>query len=336
MAAQSRPGACMTSRRRWMLACAAAWIAPQAKAQASRPALRHVGVLAPSTAAKEAVTLKPFFDRMAGLGWVEGRTVRYDRAFADDRQEALPGLAKALVERGPELIYAPPATAAIAASRATQRIPIVFASVTDPVGAGLAQSLARPGGNVTGISNYGETLAPKRFELLREVLPGARRLGFMGDPTDPTTRADLAALAPVVAAQGAVLVPVHPKNPDELPGALAVLDGQRIDALITTTSLMFNLREEILAHATKRRWPVFGHRPPMAEAGAILAYAASLAEQLRRSAEVVDKVLKGARPGDVPIEQPSVFELIVNRRSAKALGIAIPDIVLMRADRVIE
>lgn len=312
-----------------------ACLAPMAWAQSSRQVMKRVGVLAPSTAAKEEVTLKPFFDRMRQIGWIEGQTVLYERAYADDRHDRLPALAAGLVQQSPHVIYAPPVTAAVAAAKATRSVPVVFASVTDPVGAGLVESLGRPGGNVTGISNYGATIAPKRLELLREILPKVRRIGIIGDAADPTSQADVAALTPIVKSQGLSLHPVYPRNEEELAGALDALAAQRIEALMTTSSLTYNLRDPILARAVRERWPVFGHRPPMAEAGAVAAYASSLAEQLRRSADLVDRVLKGRKPSEIPIEQPTVFEFVLNAQSAKTLRIEIPRLILMRADRVI-
>ena len=154
-------------------------------AQNPAAGLRRVGVLAPSTRAQEEVTLKPFFDEMRKLGWIEGQTIAYDRAYADDRHQDLPRLAAELVARKPELIYAPPSVAALAAKQATRTIPIVFAAVTDPVGRGLVSSLARPGGNATGFVSVAESLVPKLIELLHEILPGAKRVGLLSDPAEP-------------------------------------------------------------------------------------------------------------------------------------------------------
>jgi putative ABC transport system substrate-binding protein len=169
----------MNLRRRLVLALGASLSGHAAllRAQTSAGSLRRVGVLAPSTRAKEEITLKPFFDQMRELGWIEGQNIVYDRVYADDQQQMLSRLAAELVARKPELIYAPPTASAVAAKQATQTIPIVFGAVSDPVGVGLVNSLGRPGGNVTGLSNMGASLVPKRVELLREILPGVKRLG---------------------------------------------------------------------------------------------------------------------------------------------------------------
>ena len=298
--------------------------------------MRRVGVLAPSTRANEEVTLKPFFDEMRRLGWIEGQTIAYDRDYADDRHQDLARLAAELVARKPELIYAPPQVAAMAVSRATRTIPIVFAAGSDPVGAGLVSSLARPGGNATGIIGVVDSLAPKRVELLREILPGAKRIGLLGDPTVPYWTLDRNALAPVATALGLMIVVGEASNPVEFDAAVAKLIAQSVDVIVANSAIATNRRRRLIELANQRRVPVVGAGAPMVEAGALFAYGASLPDQLRRSAHVVDKVLKGAKPADLPVEQPTKFELVINLKVAKALGIVIPPSVLSRADEVIQ
>jgi putative tryptophan/tyrosine transport system substrate-binding protein len=306
------------------------------RAQTSSGSLRRVGVLAPSTQAKEEITLKPFFDQMRQLGWVEGQNIAYDRVYADDRNHDLPRLAAELVARKPELIYAPPQLAAVAARQATRTIPIVFATGRDPVGVGLVSSLARPGGNVTGFVSGFESLAPKRVELLREILPGAKRIGFLGDPAEPFTTVDRNALARMASALGLTILVADASNPAEFDSAVAKLTGQGVDVLHATSAISANLRERLIELANRKRVPVIGSRAFMVEAGALFAYSAPLADALRRTAQLVDKILKGAKPADIPVEQPTLFELVVNLKAAKALGITIPRSILLRADRVIE
>ena len=306
------------------------------RAQSSAGGMRRVGVLAPSTRAKEEITLKPFFDEMRRLGWVEGVNIVFDRAYADDRLDRIAGMAADLVARAPELIYAPPATAAVAAHAATRSIPIVFGTGVDPVGMGLVASLARPGGNVTGISSIAGSLAPKRLQLLRELLPHARRIGFIGDQSDPTVRLEYAALESLNPAMNLTLVRADAASAAEFDAAMRRLVAQPLDVVITEGSFTYNMRERLVELALDRRVPVVGHRSQMADAGALFGYGASLADQLRRSALLVDKILHGARPGELPVEQPSVFELVVNRRTARTLGIATGQTFLLRPDRVIE
>jgi putative ABC transport system substrate-binding protein len=306
----------------------AAW--PLVQAQDRAP--RRVGVLAPSTEAREAVTLQPFFDEMRALGWSEGRQVIYERVYGDDRMQDLPQRAAELVARGPELIYAPPQPAAVAARRATASIPIVFATATDPVGAGLVASLARPGGNATGIGQF-DSLAPKQLQLLHEMLPRVRRVGLVGDPGDPRFTMDREALSRLL---GNGLLALPAQNPPSLDAALQSLLKAKIEAIFTTSSILYNQRDRLIELTLPARVPVVGHRSQMAESGALFSYGASLPAQIRASAHVVDKVLRGARPADLPVQQPMVLELFVNLRTAGALGIEVPRSLLLRAERVIE
>jgi putative ABC transport system substrate-binding protein len=321
---------------RFAISAAMAARAPPLCAQNAGAGLRRVGVLAPSTRAKEEITLKPFFDQMRELGWIEGQTIAYDRVYADDQHQDLPRLAAELVARNPDVIYAPPYTAAVAARQATRAIPIVFVAGSDPVGSGLVASLARPGGNATGLTSVVDSLAPKRIQLLREILPGAKRIGLLGDPTEPNFASDRNALAPVALALGLTIVMAEASNPLELDAAVSKLLGQNVDAIYANSSIALNLRTRLIELANHRHVPVVGVRASMVEAGALFAYSVSLPDQLRRSAQLVDKILKGAKPADIPVEQPTRFELVINLKAAKSLGITIPRSVLLRADEVIQ
>jgi putative ABC transport system substrate-binding protein len=307
-----------------------------ASAQSPGAGLRRVGVLAPSTEAKEDVILEPFYAEMNRLGWIEGRTIAYDRVYADDHHQDLPRLAAALVARRPELIFTPAQLAALAARYATRTLPIVFGTGTDPVGAGLVASLARPGGNATGVVNVVESLTPKRLELLHEMLPAARRVGFLGDPTEATWISEHGKVGQAATALGLTIVVGEVSNPAEFDAAVARLMAQGVDAVVGVSPLVTNLRARLIELANRRRVPVFGHAARMAEAGALFSYGASLPDQLRRAAQLVDKVLKGANPADLAVEQPTRFELVVNLKAAKRLGIAVPRSMLLRADEVIQ
>ncbi len=305
-------------------------------AQNPTAGLRRIGVLAPSTHAKEQVILKPFFEQMRALGWIEGQTVVYDRVYADDQQQDLARLAGELVTRKPELIYAPRVVAALAAKRATGTIPIVFATGTDPVGNGLVASLARPGGNATGVLNNIESLVPKRLELLHEILPRAKHVGMLRDPTEPQSIDSLRRTGLAAMALGLTVVWADMSGPSELDAAMAKLSGEGVDVIYAGTTIAFYLRARIVELASRKRVPVFVNRASGLEAGALFAYGPLLADQVRRSAQMVDKVLKGAKPADIPVEQPTKFELAINLKAAKALGITIPRAVLLRADEVIQ
>jgi putative ABC transport system substrate-binding protein len=306
------------------------------RSQPSSRGMRRVGVLAPSTQSKDEITLKPFFDQMHALGWVEGQNIAYERLYANDQQEAIGRLAAELVARRPDVILASPSVAALAAKKATQTIPIVFATVPDPVGLGLVESLARPNGNVTGISSMADSLTPKRIELLRLIKPDVKRLGILSDANDPIAKAEQVALAPIAASIGLTIVSAEAANQVEFDAAVAKLMAGGAEAIYPGSVLAYNLRERLIELASKNRVPVIGLRGLWADIGAIFSYGTSLDDQHRRSALVVDKVLKGARPADIPVELPTTFQLVVNVRAAKSLGITIPPSVLLRADRVIE
>jgi putative ABC transport system substrate-binding protein len=269
---------------------------------------------------------------MRQLGWIEGQNITFDRVYADDRMEDLSQRAAELVARRPDLIYAPPQPAALAARRATASIPIIFAAATDPVGAGLVASLARPGGNATGIGRF-DSLAPKSLQLLREMLPRLRRVGLVGASGDPRFALDRDALKQLL---GAGLQAIPAQSPAEVEAELQTLVKSGVEAIFTTSSLLFNRRERVIELTLPQRVPVVGHRGEMAEAGALLSYSPSLAGQIRASAQFVDKVLRGANPAELPVQQPTTVELVVNVRTAGALGIAVPRTVLLRAERVIE
>ena len=328
----------MNPRRLVVLALGASLSGHSALLRAQSPAagLRRVGVLAPSTRAKEEVILKPFFEQMRALGWIEGQNIAYDRVYADDQQQDLARLAGELVTRKPELIYAPRVVAALAAKRATGTIPIVFATGTDPVGNGLVASLARPGGNATGVLNNIESLVPKRLELLHEILPRAKHVGMLRDPTEPQSIDSLRRTGLAAMALGLTVVWADMSDPSELDAAMAKLSGEGVDVIYAGTTIAFYLRARIVELASRKRVPVFVNRASGLEAGALFAYGPLLADQVRRSAQMVDKVLKGAKPADIPVEQPTKFELAINLKAAKALGITIPRAVLLRADEVIQ
>jgi len=249
----------------------------------------------------------------------------------------MPRGAAELVARQPELIYAPPQIAAVAAKHATSTIPVVFAVATDPVGSGLVADLAHPGGNVTGVASITSSLAPKRLELLREVLPRATRIGVIADTNDSGSRVDVAALTPAAAALGLTLLVESGSTPDEFNVALRRLVAARVDAILPTVAVLTgNLRQEMVDSALRARIPLIGHRAYTAIAGGLLSYGPSLDDQLARSAQLVDKILRGAKPADIPVEQPTKFELIVNLKTAKALGVTVPQTILLRADSVME
>ena len=305
-------------------------------AQNTTAGLRRVGVFAPSTQEKEDLILKPFYDEMRRLGWIEGRNIAYAPVYSGDRHQDLPRLAAELVARKPELIFTPSQVAALAARQSTRTIPIVFGTGIDPVGAGLVASLAHPGGNVTGVVNVVDSLTPKRLELLHEMLPSAKRIGFLGDPNEAGWKSERSKIDEAARALGLTVIVGGVSNPVDFDTAVAKLISQGVDAIFGFSPMVTNLRGRLIELANRKHVPVFGHAARVAEAGALFSYGASLPDQLRRSAQLVDHILKGAKPADLAVEQPTRFELVINLKTARALGLSIPQSLLLRADEMIE
>ena len=306
-------------------------------AQSAPAGVRRVGVLVPSTRAKEDINLKPFFDGMRELGWIEGRNVSFDRVYADDDHARLPALAAELVARKPDAIYAPPTVAALAAKNATRTIPIIFGSARAVVDNGLVASLARPGGNLTGVTTIGNELAPKRLQLLHELLPNVRRVGILFDKSEFSSRQEKQSVEGAHAKLGLDVVFASVSSAREIEAAVKELGGGGVQVLfVTASTLLQNYRKRLIALCKERKLPVFGNLSEWVGDGALASYGTSLNELLRRSAYLMDKVLKGAKPADIPVEQPTKFELVINLKTAKALGLKLPDEMLLRADRVIE
>lgn len=256
---------------------------------------------------------------------------------ADGKVERLAVLAAELVRLKVDAIVTAGTAAAQAARQATATIPIVMATSGDPVGVGLVASLARPGGNVTGVSTLNVELGAKRLQLAREVVPGASRLAILGDAGSPTSVSGIRETQAAARALGVHLHAVSVRGPAELDGAFSMIARERPAALIVTPSaVFFGERRRLATLAVKHRLPTVSGSREYAEAGGLIAYGADRAEALRRAAVYVDKILKGARPGDLPIEQPTTFELVVKLKTAKALGLTIPPSVLLRADQIIQ
>jgi len=327
----------LTNRRRLFLLGAGLMLMKSTAFAQSTTALRSVGVFLPSRRGQDEALTAPFYDEMRKLGWIEGRTIAYDRVFGDDRMETMPAAAAELVARRPEIIVGvgPPASSAV--KQATTTIPIVFAVVVDPVAAGLVGSMARPGGNVTGVTqSMVESLAPKRVQLLREIVPSLRRVGVLGNTLDPGSLADQAALAPVAGALGFSVVVADATNPTQFDASVKSLIEQRVQAIIVANGIAVSRRAQMIELTNDARIPVVGFNGPMADAGALFSFGPSITDQIRRSAHLVDKLLRGAKPADVPVEAASSLELVVNLKSAGVLGITIPRSLMLQADRIIK
>jgi putative ABC transport system substrate-binding protein len=323
-------------KRRALIAAIGALAAvPLARAQRA-PRVFRVGILSAVSSADVPVN-RAFVQRMQNLGYVEGRNVLYEWRHADSRYERFPGLAKELVARNVDVIVASGTPAIPAAMAATRTIPIVMATSTDPVANGFVASLARPGGNVTGLSNISAELGPKHLELLTILLPKLARVAVLMDPRIASHPLVLQSVEAAAARRSVKVVPAQAAAPEELAPAFESMKKGHADAAIAGLSGLFIVQgQAIAALSLRHRIPVIFPAKQSVIAGGLISYGQDLVESSRRSADFVDRILKGAKPGDLPIEQPTRFELVINLKMAKALGLAIPQSLLLRTDRVIE
>jgi putative ABC transport system substrate-binding protein len=279
-----------------------------------------------------------FLQGLRDLGYVEGRNVVIEFRSAAGKLERLPALAAELVALKVDVIVAPPTVAALAAKQASSTLPIVFTGSADPVMSGLVDSLARPGGNVTGLSYLSEQLTGKRLELLKQAVPGVSRVAFLWQPGAASERTEKDVLKEAeVAARGlgVQLQFVEVRGPEDIDRAFSEMTRARADALaVLGWPLADDERRRLVDLAAKNRLPAVYPGRQTVEAGGLMSYGANLADLHRRAATYVDKILKGAKPGNLPVEQPTKFELVINLKTAKALGITIPPSLLQRADMI--
>ena len=294
-----------------------------------------LGGASPSVAARP---LEAFRQGLRDLGYVEGKNIVIEYRYAEGKFERLPDLAAELVRLKVDLIVAAATPPALAAQEATTSIPIVIVGVADPVGSGLVSSLARPGGNITGLSWFaGLEIGGKRLELLKEAVPTATRAAVLWNPTNPGDVLTFRQLPGMAQALGVRLQSVEWREPRDFEGAFASMTRERADVLFVFETPGITLYAgQIVALAARHRIPTMYGRREFVTAGGLMFHGANLLDVLRRAATYVDKILKGARPADLPVEQPTRFELVVNLKTAKAMGIAFPQSFLARADRMIE
>ena len=327
----------MTSRRDLLLVVGAAAFSPRIVLAQSKQAPVLIGWLHFGSREFGARSFSAFREGLAALGWKEGAQVAIEQRWADGQRERLQSLATELAMKKPAIIVAAPDYAVAAAAKAASNTPIVQANGSDPVVAGFAASLARPGGMVTGLSNISGELIEKPVELLLAATGNLRRVGFLVDATSAARGAvrDAASRAATRYAFDASIAEVA--KIEEIEPRIAQLAKEKVQGLVVQASPLFNFeRRRIVKLAQQYRWAVVGPGRRWPEDGALLSYFVDTAELYRRAAYYVDKILKGAKPADLPIEQPTKFELVINLKTAKALGITIPEKLLLRADRVIE
>jgi putative ABC transport system substrate-binding protein len=331
----------MNQRRKLLAALGLCALAAPLSAFAQQPGkVRRIGFLAArlrSTASSPDVYYDAFVQGMRELGYVEGKNLVIEWRYAEQKYERLPALAAELVRLNVEVIVTHGSPATQAAQRASASIPIVTAAVIDPVGSGFAASLARPGGNITGLSLITIDASPKQMELLKLMLPALSRVAVLVDSGNSGHPGILKSLQAAARQVGAKVLPVDARSPEEIERGFAAVKRDRADAVIILVDSFFvGQRRQVAEHAARNRLPsMFSFREDVA-AGGLMSYGQNLADYYRQAAAYVDKILKGARPGELPIEQPVRFHLAVNRKTAKALGLAIPQELLLRADEVIE
>jgi putative tryptophan/tyrosine transport system substrate-binding protein len=326
----------MMDRRRFVLTSLAGVLAAPLAVEAQPQAqVARIGVIPSGSPATSAASIEAFRQRLRELGYVEGRNIAIEVRYALAQPKRVRGLAAELVGLGVDIIVVSGTLATRAAKDETSTIPIVMVTVGDAVGAGLVKTLPRPGGNITGHSFLGPELALKGFDLLTEALPRATRLAVLFNPEitpDPLGFRALGAAAP---AKGVTLQPVELRRSDDLNPALAAMGQGRPNALLVFAASPVQ-QNRIVEFAAKNRFPaLYGFREAV-EAGGLMSFGPKLLDLWRGAGNYVDKILKGAKPADLPIEQPTKFELVINLKTAKALGLTIPRSLLLRADQVIE
>ena len=294
-------------------------------------------MLSPWTPSDTALWHQAFRVGLHDLGWVEGKNITIEYRYAEGQSDRLPDLAADLVRLKVDVIVASAPPDALAAQKATRAIPIVLANAGEPVAMGLVESLARPGGNITGLSPMNVELVGKRLELLREILPKLSRVAVLWNPQGPGSPFYWKEIQLPARQLGIQLHSLEVRSPNDFDQAFEAATRARAGALFVAPDpvIVTNLRR-IAGLAAKSRLPSIFHFPEFADAGGLVTYAADRADMFRRAATYVDKILKGAKPGDLPVDQATKFELVINMKTAKALGITIPQSVLVRADRVIE
>jgi putative tryptophan/tyrosine transport system substrate-binding protein len=323
-------------RRREFITALGATAAISLGARAQQSKLPTIGFLGANAAAAQSEWTAAFVHGLRELAWVEGQTVAIEYRWAEGRSERYSEISNEFVRLKVDLIFTAGNEAAIAVKQATAAIPIVFAVAGDPIGTGLVASLARPGGNVTGLSLQFTDLVGKRLELLREVVPTIQRLAIMTHVSSPNAVKEMHEVQATARTLGLEILTLELRRAEDIAPAFEALQG-RADALYTCGDPLLNTnRVHINTLALAARVPTTHGLREQVEAGGLLSYGANFADLFRRAAQYVDKILRGAKPADLPVQQPTKFELVINAKTAKALGLTVPPSLLARADEVIE
>jgi putative ABC transport system substrate-binding protein len=305
--------------------------------EAQQPKKVHrIGYLA-NTEATTAVDIKPLRERLRELGYVEGQNLRIEYRYFGSNVERLSELAAELVRLKPELIAVVGNEAASAATKATEVIPIVMVSTSEAVRSGFVASLARPGGNVTGLTSMGGDVLGKRLELLSEIISNFSRAGFLWSPSSPTAADNLKETESSARSLKIDLTSLETKDPADIDKVFQTAAAKRVQGVVVDGSAFFTAHQkQLIALELKHRLPTMYPNPRFVDAGGLMTYGQDRKEQYRRAAEIIDKVLKGIKPADIPVERPTKLEFVINLKTAKQIGLTIPPNVLARADRVIK
>jgi putative ABC transport system substrate-binding protein len=310
--------------------------APLVAAQPARQPYR-IGMLMPVSGADSASNIEAFRQGLRELGYVEGQNIAIESRFADGRAEPLRGLVTELVRLKMDVIVTWGTPSAQAAKQVTQTIPIVMAAAADPVGTGLVASLSRPGGNLTGVATDSREYFGKNLELLKEIAPKVSRVAVLWDPDNPANAIVLKETHAAAKKLGVQLQALPVRDAHAFDAAFTAVIKERATALLALHNLLFFAhRSRIIDFGIKNRLPVVYNRREYVEAGGLMSYGTNFRDNFRRAATFVDKILKGARPTDLPVEEPTKYELIINMKTARALGLTIPQTLLLRADEVIQ
>src|SRR5438093_2792165 len=310
-------------------------LAPVYLAHAQKETTPRIGVL--YLGAPPNANLDAFIQGLRELGYIEGKNILIEYRFAEGKADRLPELAMELVRLKVDAIFTGGTPAIFALKQATKTIPIVFFSTSDPIGTGVVASLAQPGGNITGISVLASDLWPKRLELLKEIFPKLSRVAMVWNKGNAGMALEAKATQEVAGPLGVTLQDRGVKDPNELDTVFALMTKDRPDGFLALMDPVLNsYQKRILDFIAKNRLPAIFENKAWVEAGGLISYGANYADVHRRAATLMDKILKGAKPADLPVEQPTRFELFINLKTAKEIGVTIPQSVLYRADRVIK
>jgi ABC-type uncharacterized transport system substrate-binding protein len=317
-----------------LLGGAAAWpLAARAQQPAKLPSVGYLGSATPATQGQWAAA---FVQRLRELGWIEGRTIAVEYRWAEGRDQRAAEIAAEFVQRKVDVIVTSGTSMVLAAKQATSVIPIVFTATGDPVSTGLITSLARPGGNITGLSNQLPDLVGKRLELLREVVPGLGRLALLANVGNPVIMLEIGHVQAAARTLGLEVIPLEIRRGEDIVPAFEALKGRAQALYVCGEPLVTTNRVRINTLALAARLPIMHSVREYVEAGGLMSYGPNFPDLWRRAADYVDKILHGAKPADIPVEQPIKFDLIINITTAKALGLEIPPTLIARADEVIE